>query len=382
MEVDRGTYTNSRRSSYAGQDMNAPILGVQQFEVVRGKKKNFGSRKHAARKLLKLQEQFQKSMWAQITSNWGTASNLHTGFVYNVVAGVISLPMFAWDLSSLPVAGVLGDFNHYSMPMYQLQKTTATGVYSWQNVSNNINTARPTGDGYYNESGHWLITDSGSTPGRQPYFMHDWSSVKLSIMGATTRTSRVHVDLVEFDNCAVGPCRAYEVYNASPSWVKSINDGPLDAESIGSAGVFWDRFWSKKLNNPIYTPEIPKDEQRHMRVLVRDTIVIGPEVTYNEDTRGRQVQKSYFWKFNEVHNATDPLIVQPFDTINSIGVGAVTQTDAVNTQGHISSCNNFGSYKKSKWVLVYADVANIGFFNSSVNPSFDIVIKNKHTVKN
>jgi len=381
MEVDRGTYTNSRRSSYAG-DTNAPVLGIQQFEVVRGKKRVFGSKKHAARKLAKLSEQFQKTAWSAITPNWGTASNLSIGLQY-APGQSTSMPAVLWDLSSLPVSGEDGTFPRYNKPFYTLQKNATTGLYAWVNNAGNIVPANVAGSGYYNNASLYAVVDSGSTPGRQPFFMHDWSSVGISIMGATTRTSRVHIALVEFDNCAVGPLRQYDVPNATgTTWTSTFYDDNASTPDEDSAANFWDRFFSKSVNNPLYKSYIPSDGHRHMRILQKDTIVIGPEATYNEDTRGRQVQKSYFWRFNEVHNASDPLQTLTYDLANQVGVGTTAQTSALNPQGKINTPCNYGAYGRTKYLMVWADIGNAGSFNAAFNPSFDIRITNKHTVKN
>ena len=382
MEVDHGTLMNSARSSYTGNE-NRPVLGYQQFLVERGVKRTFGSSRGKAKKLRKLSEQFQKSIWSKMTPNFGSATSLVHQLSYNISGGVSYLPMFLWDLSSLPVAtsGSTG-LVQYNKPAFQLTRTNATGLYAWNQLGykNDQIANNPSIYSYLQSTDSYAICDSGSGPGREPFFAHDWTSVGISVMGATTRTTRLHVAVVEFDNCAVGPKRVAQTY--SSTW----SDVPFDTTAgnvqVYSASNFWDRFWSKKLNNPLYDPEIPKDGRRHMRVLHKDLITIGPETTTNEDTRGRQVQKKYFFRFNDVHTNVDPKVVDDYDVIQAVALGSTAQTAEVNVQGQISTSHNFGVYSKNKYLMVYADVGNLGAFTAALNGSFDIVIKNKHTVKN
>jgi len=382
MEVDRGTYTNSARSSYGGQDMNPPLLGVQQHEVVRSKSRTLGSRKSSMRKLMRLQEQFQRTIWSQITPNWGSASNLQKYLTYVPTAsgsGVpIQFPMYAWNLSDLPV-GYTGTALNYNIPHYTLLRDPATGYYYWipQSSNSQIGPDVPS-SGYQTETLAYAMLDAASTPGKQPHWLHDYTSVSAIVQGATTRQTSTHFMICEFLAPGIGPARRSNVNGSAAV----VYDDTSTVQETADAANFWDRFWSKKVNNPIYKPNIPVGETRHMRVLDRNCVEIGPETTYNEDTRGRTVQKKFFYKFNQFHTGVDPKIVQAYDYPYTVGIGQSVQTAVVGQSGTRNSSNLFGERSKVRWLVVYGDVSSVGAFNPSVNASFDIVVTNKHTVVN
>jgi len=374
-----GYYGPENNTTFNRAPRNPVNLGNQQHEVVRSQKRVLGNRRRALRRMAYLSEQYQKTIWAQITPNWGSAASLSKNLEYLTVEGQSNrFPMFAWNISDLPVGYVDANIT-YNIPHYQLAQSSATGLYFWSStVGNNQIGADIPGSQYVRNTAWYGVTDAGSTPGKQPHWIHDHTGVSIIFQGATTRQTTQHIMVCEFDNAGVGPRR--ENYASAVGY--STFDDAESVDTVASASSFWDKFWSKKVNNPIYNPNIISDGQRHMRVLARDTISIGPESTFNEDTRGRTVQKKYFYQFGQIHNGVDPSEVQTYGRNNFIGTGQPFQTNVVSQYGPRNASRLNGEYSKTRWLVVYGDVSVLGAFDSAKNASFDIVLTNKHTVKN
>ena len=378
-----------------GAGAGAVLLGFQQVAKIKTTKKVFGSKAYAEQQALQMQKKYFIANWRNLTRLYGTATNLSIGLKYKATSttGVNELPMLAWDLTSLPQG-----FNHanvgtlneapkiWNYPCYKLQKAM-TGEYSWTNTIQDAVPAPPTGDTWErcptDPQKSWSIVNANTTPGQQPIWITAWAEIKMIMMGAITRPTKFHVHVVRFCNSAVGPRRTYVYDDSNDPVVVQTLDTP-DTNQIQAAQVFWDQWFSQKLNNPIYKTFMPNTDNRNLEILHHETFNIGPEDSSNLDTRGRTIIKDFFFELNKASKAPRPAAVKQNSTYWQIGVtsntGSTTTTPSLLKDYEAGGI--FGSYEDNMWFLVSADNYLVNEEATQHIPTFDIDITVKNYVVN
>jgi len=394
MEVDRGTYTNSRRSSYAG-DMNTSNSALtSRHRKLRRKVGAAGDQRVAWRTMQKLKEQCIHSSFNSVTLNFESETILSHVFSYTPSSGGFTLPLFCWDLTTLPVSvntssAITPVGYAASQPMYQLIKNSG-GLYAWGNIASTSaqapmpTTTSVTGYGIDSSKLTWHVDKWSDVPAPNRAYLHAYTEAEFIFQGATARDDHINVMLVEFGDCDVGPLRNWSAYNPSTG-VFTNQTSPDVADTLHQAQAqnFWDRFWSKKLNNPIYSANIASDQSRHMKVLFHDRIHIPAETTVNVDARGHSVSRKYYFPVHQPVSMVNSTYVSAYDEANKVGVNEASATNVVSSCDTLLKNDIFNTnYKSNKFLVVYLDSPYPSSVSSTYCPSFDIVIKSKHVLGN
>lgn len=300
-----------------------------------------------------------------------------------------NMPMYAFNLTSLPLGGSIEKLNPgttpgnvVTFPCYALEKVAGTGStseYNWQYV-NSINDAGNTG---------WRI-EWDSVGGQRPvpyvnkYFV-DWANVQLAFRGALKRPVKVHVALAQFRNNA-GPRRYY--YDGTDA-VAYDTDASVEEKAANCA--VWDHFWANKISNPIRTSKAPETTPAGevIKFLKHKSFVLGQSTNINEDTLPVQLIHKDFIHIDKLMRCPD-LYYPAWYSSAVVGDNLTNSAfEYVNVQdGNLdihSTVNVFPERTQDIWLLVYADVFDQskngappdGFTLPDLFPSFDINLRAK-----
>jgi len=271
--------------------------------------------------------------------------------------------------------------------MYQLVKNTG-GLYSWSSVASTSGQGPMpnTVSGYAIDSTKytWHVDKWSDVPNPNRAYVHAYTEAEFIFQGAVNRDDHINVMLVEFGDCDVGPLRNWSVYNPTTGlFTNQPTTDVTDSQHQAQAQNFWDRFWSKKLNNPIYSANIALDQSRHMKVLFHDRIHIPAQATVNLDQRGHCVSRKYYFPVHQLVSMVNPTSVAAYDVANSVGATGGASTNVVSSCDTLLKNDIFNTnYKSNKFLVVYVDNPYPGTASSVYAPSFDMVIKSKHVLGN
>lgn len=379
-----------RRAPYKrGRDEGGirTALGIQQYKWLRPIKKTV--KKYA--NFHKAETDQRLVNFSYITPNFGGSSSLGYGLNYQTpTEGPSTLPCYCWNLSTNPIWGYPADESQvgYEMPCFRLgMDETATKQFVWSPQIQNTPQTPPT-NLYGIDTSCWNHELGTGAPYVNDQYIHAYTNLKLAVMGATGRQIKFHVMIVQFLNPALGPLRQYKIYDRDgggagpppvPSW-SGINyhDTNESADDMRDANIFWREFFSDKLNNPIYKPNIHNTPRRNMKIIMHDTFMIGPEYSTDRDTRGQTLIKKYFFKWNQNFQAVNEVAVNTRATNANIGLNSSDATSTMPTTDMAES-DNVPEYSSNKWLLIFAEnhYAKSTGFAHFYDPSFDFCLKQK-----
>lgn len=350
-----------------------------------------GDQHASRRKLQKMMEQYIISSFNSVTLNFESETILSHLLSY-IPGTSASLPMYCWDLTTLPVSvntssGITPLGFAASQPMYQLAKNVG-GLYSWSNVASTSSQGPMPNvvSGYAIDSTKltWHVDKWSDVPVPNRAYVHAYTEAEFIFQGATARDDYINVMLVEFGDCDVGPQRNWSAYNPTTGvFTNQVSPDVDDTLHQAQAQNFWDRFWSKKLNNPIYSANIASDQSRHMKVLFHDRIHIPAETTINVDARGHSVSRKYYFPVHQPVSMVNSTSLAAYDEAFKVGVTEASATNVVSSCDTLLKNDVFNTdYKSNKFLVVYLDNPFPNNVSSGYCPSFDIVIKNKHILGN
>jgi len=382
-------YNSSNYSNSTNRNMNTSnSVLTSRHRKLRPKVGAAGDQRLSRRKLQKMMEQYINSSFNSVTLNFESEAVLSHLLEYSPGTSTI-LPMFCWDLTTLPVSvntssGITPLGFAAVQPMFT-QVKNAGGLYSWVNVaSTSVQGPMPnTVSGYAIDSSKltWHIDKWSDVPVPNRAYVHAYTEAEFIFQGAISRDNYMNVMLVEFGDCDVGPQRSWSAYN--PTTGVFTPQGSIDvADSLHQAQAqnFWDRFWSKKLNNPIYSANIASDQSRHMKVLFHDRIHIPAETSINLDGRGHSVSRKYYFPVHQPVSMMNSTSVAAYDESNKVGVTEAAATNVVSSCDTLLKNDIFNTnYKSNKFLVVYMDNP---YASATSSPSFDMVIKSKHILGN
>lgn len=216
-------------------------------------------------------------------------------YITNGNVGQLWLPMYAFDLTTLPFNGYhIGTKygNRFeSCPMYRLKKTTesSTGLasgpayslnpnvhnYTWE-LQNGMNNG-PTVE-FIDKSNPLWNPESVVTNGSNAHaYRNNWNSVDLLFSCTRTEQCKIHVSLVRFKKFA-GPRRHYcnqQVF--SQTGVPTVvSDDPIDTHNRTDRDVFWESFWDSKVVHPLCQYVNPTKE-KYIDIISDEVIHVLPE---------------------------------------------------------------------------------------------------------
>lgn len=387
-------YSSSNYSNSTNRQMSISNSALtSRHRKLRPKVGAAGDQRVSRRKLQKMMEQYINSSFSSVTINFETETALSHVLSYWPSTSCV-LPMYCWDLTTLPVSvntssGILPLGYAASQPMYVLQKN-AGGLYSWSlNASTSAqgpmpSTTSASGYGIDSSKYTWHVDKWSDLPVPNRAYVHAYTEAEFIFQGATNRDDHINVMLVEFGDCDVGPLRSWSAYNPTTG-VFTNQTSPDVSDSLHQAQAqnFWDRFWAKKLNNPIYSANIASDQARHMKVLFHDRIHIPAETSVNIDQRGHSVSRKYYFPVHQPVSMVNSTYVSAYDEANKVGVTEAAATNVVSSCDTLLKNDIFNTdYKSNKFLVVYLDNPYPNNISPAYCPSFDMVIKSKHILGN
>ena len=438
MEVDRGTYVNSLRSSNTGGDFSthASSVSVGNVNQIARTYRKYGKRTtFPLKKLVALNQEWYKARWLSYRQTGidapenvnvfsGTYSapalSLPLSHVYNDVAGLGTteqmLPMYCFNLTAAAMNTVVGGPTSvlYNCPMYRLCKlgaiqTGPSSSYKWVNVPgvNNFRNgyAYPDQKDDASNTSRWFVTDTSEDFTSQGYkhYEHVYSHVKAMIYGCN-RPRKVVMCQGRFLNENAAPLRAY--FNSFTNvWSQAADTNSTDADEIAAVNLYYEQLLSSMTVHPFaYTDQHGPKEM--IKMWSKEVSHLGVDVSINRDSNQMQVIKDMYIKGGSFHtirqesalksNAAD--LVRPY----TVGDAAPTNVDfEVNQQNslynwdrtkdtylfiyctdNLTSSLASVSFPGAVWDVPVTGRVQDGVFlrNEIFDPTFDIRIDNKYRV--
>lgn len=346
------------------------------------------------------------SRWQSLSSFFSTPCSLQLATTVNNTAGATLgnriLPMYCYDLSSmangsftLPAItdNAVGTNTDLTIrPMYRLQcnknnVNQASPNYTWNVVSGKNNVPAGNADGFI----PYLEDVTGVRPDVFPFverFMHEWSDIRLVMCGAKNRPVRFHVKIIKWTQGEFAPGRAGE-NKAAASVPLSLDDTLNGEEAVREHDNYWDMFWGHRITNPIRS--VRNQEAKPLyKVMYHRTFDFGTKLTTEQNTNADQQVFKLFLENNAVYHSETGVEDMAQSNIqfgtagDDFGYKAYNIDRATPTARFDS--NPFCKGEQGLWLMIYSDNfaqtvgAGGGSFDENTQPSFDIVVRSKHTI--
>jgi len=437
MEVDRGSFVNSLRSSTTGGDFttHASSVSVGNVNQIARTYRKYGKRTtFPLKKLVALNQEWYKARWLSYRQSGvdspenvnvfsGTYSapalTLPLSHVFNDAAGLglyeQMMPMYCFNLTAAAQNTLVGAPTTllYSCPMYRLCKFTAINnagySYKWVNVPgvNNVasGSAVPDQNNDATNTCRWFVSDTSEDFTTQGYkhYEHVYSHVKAMIYGCN-RPRKVVMCQGRFLDENAAPLRAY-FNNTTNVWAQNSDTNSTDPDVIAAVNLYYEQLLSSMTAHPFaYTDE--HGPKGMIKMWSKEVAKLGVDVSINRDSNQMQVIKDMYIKGGSFHTIRDEssLKTRAIDVVKPyVGNEAgptnvnfeVNQSNALYnwdrtkdtylfiycTDNLISSTASV-SYPGAVWDVPVTGRVQDGVFlrNEIFDPTFDIRIDNKYRV--
>lgn len=389
----------------AGNAGNATVVG-QQFR--KRSTKGSGAKKTKLQKIIAQHAAVTNALtgrWQALTlyNSKPSALYLSSEYSWNLAGEQFNtLPMYCFNLTGMPLnrVNVAGANNQIglssvSFPAYRLYKYRAlTQEYTWKYVDQ----VRGDYSGSSNSTGWNVEWDelAGAPPVNVQKYFVDWAKPKMVFQGADLRPVKIHIALASFAHAGAGPRRQY--YDGTNV---QTQDNQPDEDEIEDGLMFWDHFWSTRLNNPIHTTLKPRNYNQGppVKIWAHESFVLGQDLSTNKDPLPLQCTVDKFIRLDKQMSIVNADRWQLFSDyiVGNQPANGFGYTSVQNNQGgvaQIAQANQFFSdYQKERYLLIWADVYDQfqnpvegpGAYLDGVGtkwsyaPSFDINLRAKFT---
>lgn len=435
MEVDRGTYVNSLRSSLTGGDFSTRSSNVSIGNVnqIARTYRTYGKRStFPLKKLVALNQEWYKVRWLSYRqvgvdapenvnafsgSYSAPALTLPLSHVWNDNTGGGTgqqmLPMYCFNLTAAAQNTSVGAPNSLlsSCPMYRLVKvsgiTTAGYNYLWVNVPGVNNSVTGYIEPGQNDNGsntsRWFVTDTSEDYTTQGYkhYEHVFSHIKAMIYGCN-RPRKVVMCQGRFLNENAAPLRAY-FNNTTNVWSQAADTNSTDPDTIAAVNLYYEQLLSTMTAHPFaYTDQHGPTDM--IKMWNKEVSKLGVDVTVNRDTNQMQVIKDIYIKGGSFHTIRDESSLKTH-AVDIVRPYALSDAPATNVDFEVNQAVNIYNWDRTKdiYLFIYCTdnlmSSNASSFvgstwqtsagrvldgvflrNEIFDPTFDIRIDNKYRV--
>jgi len=228
----------------------------------------------------------------------------------------------------------------------------------------------------------------------------DWADIRLMIYGATTRPSKVHCKIIRFIDPEMTPAAYFGDNSQTAVPVAGDEDPSLDTSAAAADGDRirrWNELWLGQVDQLVAGPMCKRDafsKTPPYKVMWSQTCEFSPTLgTSESDPRGHMRQVKLFKNFNKVFSFQDAYNSSSAGLTvagtSRIGVNAVNENDPnvwdtpsnwdlVQDTNTNTEC--FAAKTSRLYLMVSAEVPTNGAFSPTTSPSFDMIIRRKHSV--
>lgn len=365
-------------------------------------------------KLLMLQKANQNVLTVryQMMSAYNATAGAKDLGLYGFTAGTAgftakALPMYCWNLTSIPFTRALGNWKS-TIPCYRLLRydtagtrtvagvttyTVAANEYHWE-AQPQINGDEKGTQGYYNWNIEFDQLATSPAIQTQRWFV-EWAKPKISFTGAKNRPCRIHLALAKFMHQGVGP-RRMEASASAKNVAATLQfyDTQRTGDEKVDGQMYWDHFWAAKTTHPIKTSMDPektgafRSDNHPVSIFKHESFLIGQDTTFNNDiiplqyTIDKFIQMQKFMKTTAVETH-----INNSEQIKPGGFGyASNQTDqaaGVNATvpGVEESSTAYVAYDSEIYFLIWSDIYDEGTnaADANLHPSFDLNLRARYS---
>jgi len=228
-----------------------------------------------------------KDRWQLLSAPAATTYSLPLSFSLDTAGptNTATLPFYIWDLTGLESGQMSGSI--FSAPCQRLTRWGNGQRYIFEPVAQRL--ADDTADVLT-----WVPENPLTSPAEitfHPKQLVTDVRADMLIMGATSRPSRVTVEVWQFTNeNLVPPARIVSTLRTNASTLEDTDKGVEAAEELGEWNQFWLQNTDELTSNPLIKRGNTSAPVKGHKVLFTKTFEFQPIETDENDTRGHQVQ--------------------------------------------------------------------------------------------
>lgn len=281
----------------------------------------------------------------------------------NSTANVVNLPLYIFDLTQCP------NLNNGSLvnpfPLWAINRNTASNV-----TPNAVPCQYQIGfdqTGVVTSDGRWVAENlAGASATANPpfrYAMHKFSDIRLMLYGCTTIPVKWDIAIVSFPDDEYNPFYLQQNMNANFT---------APGSTVGGTPPNVTALIDYLVQPYTYSPLAVQDTQhmKHIHYHYRRNVIIQPQFSNENDVNPHFKEFKLFQKWDRKYK---------FDWSDSGIVGATQGAGFEQIAGQTFPCPH---YKARRYLMLRAtagqtSAAGVPTYSKTINPSFDIVVRNK-----